>query len=267
MTSFSAQIAEARVVSRAKAALDTQARFMAQAAIQGWIERANPSLANGMPEIESVVRSAYHSSAALARTHMRGMVGLDGWEPPVEKRTPPYLRALLDDVRRNMREYLQGSKDEAAVRRLMLRVQHSAGIASQRGYTDAMIRSGASLEKIGVIVRKMWMANFVNNTPCPECASRHGLEVSLNDQFDSGTLRVYRDLLGPPAHPHCRCILVLLVVGPDNITEPVDMEESPEGDAPEEMSSDDVRKMPKPLFLTLISALGKLIRFVGRLAS
>lgn len=262
MVSFSKQFEAASLVSPTKGALDAQARANTEAALLQWLAGPSQSLAAALKVLEPQVRAAYHASAALARAHMANQVDLPGWEPPEEKRTAPYLRALLDDVRRNTRDYLTGPRDDKALRRLRQRLQHSAGVASQRGYTDAMLRAAASLERIGVQVRKVWVANFVNNVPCSECRGLHGTEVGLDEQFESNT-RVYRNLLGPPAHPYCRCILVLLVVGADNAEEVVDVP-APAVDAPTEMSTEHVKSMSAKIFDSLIGSLSRIVKFLRR---
>lgn len=259
MSSYSDQAGAARFVSKAKAALDVQVRHLAMGQAASWMGDDKPSLASGFPDIETVVRSAYHTGAALARAHIANQADIPGWVAPEEKRTPPYLKSLLTDVRNNMRDYLNGPRDEKAARRLMLRVQHSAGIASQRGYTDAMLRAADSLAKIGVQVRKVWTATGPN--PCPECVNLHGTEVGVHEQFKTINTRVYRDLLGPPAHPHCHCTLVLFIVGADNVTEEIDLE-APEAPARKEMSSTEVKGLSQGVFAALIAALTKIILFL-----
>lgn len=261
MSSYSEQIAAVAPVRRAKTALDTQVRALSSAAVEEWAGTKAPSLASGFESISSIVRNSYHTGAALARVHITEQANIPGWEAPAEKRTPPYLKSLLADVRRNMRTYLTGTKDDKALRRLRNRVAHSAGVASQRGYTDAMVRAAADLEKVGVHVRKIWTANFINHVPCPECQRLHGTEAKISEQFVKGATRVYRDLLGPPAHPHCHCVLVLLIVGPDNANEEVDLEAPPTPPA-REMSSDDVKKMPRNIWVALLLALARLVKFL-----
>jgi len=261
MPSYSDQAGAARYVSKAKATLDLQVRHLVMGAAASWMGEEKPSLASGFPEVEKVVRGAYHTGAALARVHITNQADLPGWTAPEEKRTPPYLKSLLDDVRNNMRDYLNGPRDEKAMRRLMLRVQHSAGVASQRGFTDAMIRAAASLEKAGVSVRKVWTASFINNDPCPECRRLHGTEVGVNEQFEVGATRVYRDLLGPPAHPHCHCTLVIFIVGADNAAEEIDLAK-PETPAPKELSSNDVKDLSENVFFTLLASLARIILFL-----
>lgn len=259
MSSYSDQAGAARFVSQAKTALDVQVRHLAMGQIASWLGEDKPSLASGYSDIETVVRSAYHTGAALARAHVANQADIPGWVAPEEKRTPPYLKALLTDVRNNMRDYLNGPKDEKAARRLLLRVQHSAGIASQRGYTDAMLRAADALSKIGVQVRKVWAATGPN--PCAECVGLHGTEKALHEQFQTPRTRVYRDLLGPPAHPHCHCTLVLFFVGADNVTEKIDLD-APVAPAAKEMSSTAVKGLSENVFVALIAALARIIMFL-----
>lgn len=266
MTSLGSQVDAARAAGAATASLDTQARLAVQAVLTTWLSLEHPSLANGFPEVEKMIRAVYHTSAAVARAHLSNEIALQGWQPPMEKRATSYLRSLLDDAQNAMRDYLRSPKDDLTRRRVLMRVGHSAGVASQRGYTDATLRSAASLDKAGHVLRKVWVAQFVNNTPCPECRRLHGTEVGPTEQFDAGpSSRVYRDLNGPPRHPRCRCKIVLLLVGADNANEKLDLDK-PAPDTVTEMTTGTVQKMTTEVFTALTKALGRLRRFLLRRA-
>lgn len=62
-------------------------------------------------------------------------------------------------------------------------------------------------------LNKMWVAVLDDKT-CSRCSALHGTIIKPGDEFPKapkGTklLKVYNNvLLGPPRHPHCRCILI-----------------------------------------------------------
>lgn len=143
-----------------------------------------------------------------------------------------------------------------------MRVQHSAGVAAQRGYTDAMIASYTELEDFGYRLRKIWLANFTNNTPCAYCTALHGTEVGLHEEFPSGDnrLKIYGDLKGPPRHPRCRCYLAILTVTLDNALEPLDIEK-PRLPATT-MTTDEVKRMPNKIFQAVVKTLQRILRAV-----
>lgn len=47
---------------------------------------------------------------------------------------------------------------------------------------------------------------WVVSDPCNKCAQNSGVEVAIGTQFPSGNTQ-------PPAHPHCRCVLVPVIPG------------------------------------------------------
>lgn len=213
-------------------------------------------------KLESIIRTAYRTSASVAAQHAARQSGIPGWEPS-EVFTSDYLTDLIADIRRNLREYKASDQGEKARRRAVLRMQHGAGVAAQRGYTDSMIASYAELEDFGYRLRKVWLANFVNNDPCEHCRALHGVEVGLHEEFPLPTLRklaVYGDLKGPPRHPRCRCYLAILVVSLENAFEDLDIETPTP--SPETMTTDDVKKMPNKIWGAVVKTLRKIVSFV-----
>lgn len=101
------------------------------------------------------------------------------------------------------------------------RSQAGIAAATHRGYSEgqlAQAQQQAAGQGTGA-VRKVWVANFAQDPergPCLTCIALHGQVRELHEQFDSaatfGTkaLPVYRDLLGPPRHPSCRCRLQII---------------------------------------------------------
>jgi hypothetical protein len=63
---------------------------------------------------------------------------------------------------------------------------------------------------------KRWIVT--SNDPCGMCEALDGTMVGVNGEFDHNATtsekdyrRVWRNLLGPPRHPNCRCRLELVV--------------------------------------------------------
>jgi hypothetical protein len=202
--------------------------------------------------LEAVIRSAYRSSAGVARGVAIQASGIPGWEPTEEVFNTEYLLSLLGDVRKSLREYKDGSlsRDQA-----ISRMEHSAGVASQRGYTDQLIAAYSELEDFGMKFRKYWVANLKDNTPCPACLRLHGTYVKLNQPFrtESGEPGVYRDLQGPPRHPRCQCKIYIFSVSLENAFHSPDFE-SPQT-APQMLNTSEVKKMSDTIFSAARAAL------------
>lgn len=67
----------------------------------------------------------------------------------------------------------------------------------------------------GHLVSKRWVATSAN--PCGMCAALDGTICAITDEFDHDATHVeadlrpvWRNLLGPPRHPNCRCQLELV---------------------------------------------------------
>lgn len=260
MAGFREQLQSAAQAHAAASALESVVRQQIAEAFNAW----DSGVYNAQTvryRLERIVRQAYRGSAAVAAQHSVRESGIPGWTP-AEVFSTDYLQSLLDDVRRNLREYKRSSRDEVALRRAVLRMQHSAGVAAQRGYTDQMISAYTELQGFGYRVRKIWMANVVNNTPCEHCRRLHGTEVELHEDFPIPTksgLKVYGDLKGPPRHPRCRCYLAILIVTLENFLEQLDIDNP--GPAPEYMTSAEVKKMPNKVFSAIVKTLGRVVSF------
>lgn len=259
MASFGDQLRAAKQAHLAAASLENSVRQQIAATFDAW-DRGEHSAHSVRWKLEAIIRNAYRSSAALASANVARESGLPGWTP-AEVFTTDYLTSLIADIRRNLREYKLSDRGDTARRRAILRMQHGAGVAAQRGYTDATVAGYSELEDFGFRLRKIWLANFVNNDPCLHCRALHGTEVGLNEQFPAGAdLKVYGNLLGPPRHPRCQCYLVVLVVSLENAFEALDIEHPSQ--EPQTMSTDDVKKMPAKIFSAVVKTLQKIISFV-----
>jgi hypothetical protein len=254
MSGFAEQIEAARVAHNAATAIEASARKQMADAFEQW-DAGNLSAQSVRHRLEAIVRAAYRGTAAVAIQHTSQQSGLPNWKPKGVF-TSNYLTSLIADIRRNLRDYKVSPKEEADRRRAILRMQLSGAVAAQRGYTDALIESYAELEALGYQLRKVWMANFVNNTPCAICTGLHGTSVGLREEFKvrpSDTSKVYINLQGPPRHPNCRCYLVILVVDLTNALDEIDVDQPEPGQTT--MTTEQVKSIPKRIFDAIVKSL------------
>lgn len=203
MSSFRDQLDESQRAHATIHALEARVRAQVAEAFEAW-ERGEESAQTIRYRLERIVRAAYRSAASVAVAHTSSQSEIPGWRP-VGVFNTDYLQGLLADVRRNLRAYKAGPKNDVTRRRAISRIEHSAGVGATRGYTDATLETNRELKDFGFLVRKLWLANFVNNQPCDFCVELHGTEVPLEESFptDQNKLKVYGDLKGPPRHPRC----------------------------------------------------------------
>jgi hypothetical protein len=258
MASFGEQIEASRVTHLGVRALEQRVREQVEEAWQAW-ERGEESAQSIRWRLEAIVRSAYRAAAAYGVAHVSAQSGIPGWRP-VGVFNTDYLQGLLADVRRNLREFKASDRGPVARRRAISRIEHSAGVGATRGYTDAVLETNRELKDFGYRLRKLWLANFVNNTPCDFCQALHGTEVALDESFptDANLLKVYGDLKGPPRHPRCKCRLVILHVRFDNFFERLNIE-TPELADNDTITREEIQAMPRGLFDTFTNGLRKLI--------
>jgi hypothetical protein len=263
MAGFARQIEDSRVAHLAVRALEESVRRAVTEAFDAW-DAGDEDAQTIRHRLERIIREAYRSAAAVGVAYTVQQAGIPDWKP-VGVFNTAYLTELLADVRRNLRDYKASERDEVARRRAVSRVAHSAGVAATRGYTDAVLEASRELEDFGFRLRKLWVANFVNNTPCEFCAALHGTEVPLDDDFvtDENKLKIYGDLKGPPRHPRCKCRLVMLHVRFDNFFDSFDLDEPIETDN-DTITTEEIQAMDAGLFGMFTRGLRKLISFLRR---
>lgn len=260
MASFGDQIEASGRSHEAVKALEASVRLQVEEAIQAW-ERGEETAHSIRWRLERIVRDAYRSTAAVGVAHVSRQSGIPGWRP-VGVFNTVYLQGLLADVRRNLRAYKASSRTAVDRTRLISRTEHSAGVGATRGYTDAVLETNRELRDFGFLVRKLWLANFVNNVPCEFCQALHGTEVPLDDDFptDTNLLKVYGDLKGPPRHPRCKCRLVILHVRLENFFERLNVDAP--GEATDTLSTSEIQAMPRGVFQTITRGLRKIIQWL-----
>jgi len=97
------------------------------------------------------------------------------------------------------------SRISTIARRHGSRARAGANVAFTKGYNDAVLARFGDTPK-------MWVTRFGPNT-CPSCAALHGKVIPAANDFPTrgvrgGTKSVFVDLLTPPRHPLCHCVLV-----------------------------------------------------------
>lgn len=262
MASFGDQIESSRRSHLAVRALETSVRRQIEEIFVSW-EQGNETAQSVRWRLENVVRDAYRSAAAVGVVHMGAESGIPGWRP-VGVFNTAYLQGLLADVRRNLREYKASPRTAKDRRRAISRIEHSAGVGATRGYTDSVLVSANELRDFGFMVRKLWLANFIDNVPCEFCQALHGKEVGLNESFptDTNLLKVYGDLKGPPRHPRCKCRIVILLVRLENLFERLDVNDPKPGGTTNTMTTSEIQSLPKGVFSLVTRGLRKIIRFL-----
>lgn len=262
MTSVKAQIALALEVRTARSLLDTEVRDRATAVVRGYAS-GDMTYLEARTAVNNLVQGAYVASQSLGRELISKQADLNGWMPKIKNSKSTYLKSLMADARIALQDLRASDKGDKAVRNASMRIGHSAGVASQRGNTDALIDGAQELIQEGVFVEKMWVASFSGNTPCMDCTNLHGTSVPLMESFPTtGKTKVYRDLLGPPRHPRCKCTLVTVVRVLDNALEEItgltSEEETDTTPRDDTLSTEDVKKMKPKVFSSVIGALKKI---------
>lgn len=193
----------------------------------------------------TVVEAGYDAGAQVAFVKARRDMKALGHEvppelPPLDRGAIAQILADIDtayghaqtDMQNTVREAfdgVQGDDAEAARKltvrkavekvggRLAQRLQAAGSTAVHQGSTDAQNAIFAAFTETNpfIKVRKVW--RVTSSEPCAMCEALDGTSVPVDADFDhqagsdSKDWRVvWRDLQGPPRHPHCRCQLELV---------------------------------------------------------
>ncbi len=156
---------------------------------------------------------------------------------------------------------------DRAVRRLGVRVRSAATVAVNRGYSDAQQTAYAAYAQAhpSVPMFKRWQTT--SPTPCPSCRALRGATIPIDDEFDtdagaSSTFRppaVFRNLLGPPRHPNCRCRLIYLTTAAGTQIQAQAAAPPPAG-TPSRLTASGVRAMPNARFTALLGYFTAAVR-------
>lgn len=148
-----------------------------------------------------------------------------------------------------------------AARRLGVRVNAAAAVATHRGYTDTQLTLINRLAENATLMHVVKRWETTSTDPCPACAALHGTTARLDEDFDHNATtdtgarlpRVYRDLAGPPRHPNCRC-RVVLNISDDTHTLARQMSATPPVPYTT-LTAQDIRDMPAANYKALLAFL------------
>lgn len=108
-----------------------------------------------------------------------------------------------------------------ATRKLANRASAAASVAANRGYNEGVMAELAAIQSAnpGTVVKKLWRSTLSIDT-CPMCAALHGTVLEVSSEFShtqsfGKTSPVFGDLLTPPRHPGCNCVIALYVDSPE----------------------------------------------------
>lgn len=201
--------------------------------------------------------TGFLAAGSVATEHIKSIAeseGIEGLELSVLT-SAPVLEHLLRDIRTNLETFRDSDRSSTDLRRLRFRSGLSVQAAVRRGFTENQLAAGEAIQKKGALLRKVWLANFSNHTPCDTCLSLHGTEMDLHEEFPHGgdkSPKVYEGLQGPPRHPNCHCYMLVYVVTLEKTAQiplaPVVAEEK-------FMSSLDVRRLPRAVFTAAVTTL------------
>lgn len=254
MATYSAQIEMTKAAHMASRAISDASELKIQNLVDD-LHTGSISIGTYRRTVKAIVRKAYKDAGRTAKELTKQSSDMPSWEPELEVGDSEYLKSLLADVDRNVTIYENSERTGKDLRNLNLRVQLSAITGAERGFTDSQLNHYGELQDMGYQVRKIWLANFVNNEPCIDCVHLHGTQVDFNQEFPIPTLMktaVYRDLQGPPLHVRCKCVMAVIITTLENMFEKLEVD-SPE--APTTMNTQTVKRLPLKIFNAIIKVL------------
>ncbi len=165
----------------------------------------------------------------------------------------------------DIREAAARAAVDRAFRRLNIRAEAGTSAAIQRVPTDLQESTYGNLD--GEFTKTWWAAG---PNPCHFCIELDGQTVPIGKPFKAPPgMRIYRDLMGPGAHPNCQCKLIIRKTGKPT---PEDKEPTPPEKASQEapkprrvvpkadkVSADAVRKMDESEYQNLVSRIVDLL--------
>lgn len=161
-----------------------------------------PELGNNLDrllaDVDTLIR---HGQADLGNTIADAFDAIHGDNPG-----PARIVAIGQAVRNSQARTSQRAQAAAAVA-----VQAGASDVEQAVYNHFQNEAGIP----GLM--KRWVVTSAD--PCGMCEALNGTMVGVNAEFDHNATtndkdyrRVWRNLLGPPRHPNCRCRLELVAI-------------------------------------------------------
>jgi hypothetical protein len=264
------------------------------------MHRALTTILDGaQASIENTVRAAYQAGGAAARRSAR--TDLAQYRYTVPEKTNDdgdYLIAILASVSlafavalTDIQDSVRAAYDaitgpaaaatrilathaaiDRAIRRLGVRVVAGAVVAVHRGYTDTQntIYRTYNDAHPSVKLNKQWRTTSTH--PCPACKALDGATVAIDAEFDRTATTdpdhrpppVFRNLLGPPRHPNCRCRLIY-VATPATQALRTQVTAPSRAPLPTRLTAAQVRQMPRTRYNALIAFFTAAARRISRL--
>jgi hypothetical protein len=256
MTSFSEILDLAKSASSALNALEESSHAKVLA-LFGKFDNGLMSDSELRLELRGQAQSGFITAGSLAVEHVHALAvkeGLPRFDTPIQT-SAPVLDRVLADITKNIEVFQDSDRGATALRRLRFRAGLSVQTAVRRGFTENQLAVGSVLRAHGATLKKVWLANFVNNTPCPACLALHGTELSLSSEFPHGgekAPRTFLGLQGPPRHPNCHCYMLVFVVTLDTVGR---VPQAPVLEEQKFMHSRDVRRLPRAVYTAAVTTL------------
>lgn len=176
-------------------------------------------------QIEFDIGQIFEIGAAATDQLFKTSIGLNRNDSAVQKFLSKYTLDLAGQINGTTKDRiveqiktslkLGENRDQlsARIEEIVLDSKRAVKIAqteSIRAYAEGTLATG---QRIGA-KQKKWLTTV---DPCPICQSFDGMVIDIDEQF-GGTYNC------PPAHPHCRCLLQLVVdpadINWDNVGKP-----------------------------------------------
>ena len=256
MTSFSEVLDLAKSASEALNALEATSHARVLSFFTKF-ENRTLTMTALRSEMSSQTRAGFVTAGSLAVEHVKALAaeaGLHRLDTDILM-TNDLLEQVIEDIERNFQSYEDSEQNDTDFRRLRFRVCLSVKTALRRGFTDNQLAAAGVLREQGATLKKIWLANFVNNSPCATCKALHGTEISLSAEFPHGdekSPKTFHGLQGPPRHPNCHCYMLCYVVTLDTIAS---IPQPPALDDQKFMTSRDVRRLPRAVYTAAITTL------------
>lgn len=183
--------------------------------------------------VRTSVSSGYTAASQVAYNHTKDQLGDDA--PTSIPELGDTLNIILQDIDTMFGNAQTGFQNTVATQfqsnnpaaigqdildsdgNLNVRTQAAASTAVHQGANDTLQALFNEYQLHAGVPGLMKRWNVTSSDPCGMCAALDGTLVGINAEFDHNATdndkdyrRVWRNLLGPPRHPNCRCQLELV---------------------------------------------------------
>lgn len=199
---------------------DVQVKGIVEELINKMINVLQISIADGL--VQRTIKEAYNEGLEKAEIQFDM-----NFVPDPERlkllttHTYDNIKGMNDEIAEKLRAEMQrGLLNFESVDSLKKRVKKVMDIGIERArmiarteYTRAANAGSLDAAKqSGLDLKKKWIAAPGERT-CPECGSQHGTIIPIDSLFVYGD----KSYVQPPAHPNCRCSLVYVEKGMEDV--------------------------------------------------